>query len=271
MPTPSGGFRILAEPGPIVAAAIHGGHARRAAIAAHMALDQESRLREEDPHTADWVVIGDTQIVVERSRFEVDLNRPRASAVYQTPAESWGLRVWRDRLPPRELAISLAAYDDFYTAVRRCMEDLLHEHDRLVVLDLHSYNHRRDGPHLPPADQRDNPDVNVGTGTLADPSPWRPLIDGFVADLSGLDCAGRQLDVRENIKFRGGHFARWLHDSFPNRVCCLSVEVKKFFMDEWTGQLNQYDHASILAALRCTLPRLRRFLAGHRDGEDTET
>ena len=30
-----------------------------------------------------------------RSRFEVDLNRPREEAVYRVPEDCWGLDVWR--------------------------------------------------------------------------------------------------------------------------------------------------------------------------------
>ena len=74
---------------PLVATAIHNGHAVRQEIASLFALDEMDRLREEDPFTAHWVTIADTQIVAWRSRFEVDLNRPRKKAVYLTPDDAW--------------------------------------------------------------------------------------------------------------------------------------------------------------------------------------
>jgi hypothetical protein len=63
------------------------------------------------------------------------------------------------------------------------------------------------------------------------------------------DYLGRRLDVRENVKFFGGQLARWIHDSFPHSVCALAIEVKKFFMNEWTGKLDSTQHHAIGQAL----------------------
>ena len=41
---------------PLVAAAIHHGHAVREEVAALLALPEADRLREEDPFTGDWTV-----------------------------------------------------------------------------------------------------------------------------------------------------------------------------------------------------------------------
>lgn len=49
---------------------------------------------------------------------------------------------------------------------RRPLRDLGEEYGRFLVLDLHSYNHRRAGPNAPPADPERNPEVNIGTGTM---------------------------------------------------------------------------------------------------------
>src|ERR1051325_5929866 len=81
---------------PLVAAAIHNGHGVRSEVAERLTLDASQRLREEDPFTGEWTALAETQIVVFRSRFEVDLNRPRAQAVYLDPADAWGLQVWND-------------------------------------------------------------------------------------------------------------------------------------------------------------------------------
>jgi hypothetical protein len=47
-----------------------------------------------------------------------------------------------------------------------------------VVFDLHTYNHRREGPDTPPAEEVGNPEVNLGTGTM-DRRKWAPIIDRF--------------------------------------------------------------------------------------------
>src|SRR5438105_214569 len=104
--------------GPLVACAIHDGHAVRPDVAACLRLDATQRQYEEDPYTAAWTEIAPTRIVARRSRFEVDFNRPREKAVYITPADAWGLNIWRCTPPAEMVAQSLCAYDDFYAHLR---------------------------------------------------------------------------------------------------------------------------------------------------------
>jgi hypothetical protein len=148
---------------------------------------------------------------------------------------------------------SLAQYDAFYAEVKQVFTDLEQRFGRFVVFDLHSYNHRREGPDGPPADPIKNPEINIGTGTM-NRERWAPLVDRFMADLQKFDFLGRHLDVRENIKFRGGHFARWTHHTFPKSGCVLAIEFKKFFMDEWTGEPDQTHLETIRRALQSTMP-----------------
>jgi N-formylglutamate amidohydrolase len=183
--------------GPIVATAIHDGHALRADVAAGLALDEATRLREEDPHTGRIAAMVPTRMVVTRSRFEIDLNRSRDQAVYACAADAWGLEVWRDDAPlPDVVARSLGVYDEFYATLERVLRERERTYGRFVVLDVHSYNHCRDGAGCA-ADPAANPEVNVGTGSV-ERTRWGRLVDRFIADL-----AGQGLDVRENIKFRG--------------------------------------------------------------------
>jgi len=239
--------------GPLVATAIHDGHQLRKDVAEIMALSEDERLREEDPFTAEWTSIGNTQIVGLRSRFEVDLNRPREKAVYQKPEDAWGLKVWKTK-PNRELiSWSLAEYDAFYREVFNIFTEIEKQFGFFVVFDLHSYNHLREGPDMPPADPVANPEVNIGTGTM-DRSKWADLIDRFIFDLSSFNYNSRKLDVRENIKFKGGQFSRWIHQSFPDSACSISIEFKKFFMDEWSGKPDTQQLKEISLALQSTLP-----------------
>jgi N-formylglutamate amidohydrolase len=234
--------------GPLVAAAIHSGHAVRSELADLLALGEAERRYEEDPFTDAWASVAPTRIVLFRSRFELDLNRPREKAVYRQPEDAWGLRVWKRRLPGAVVERSLAQYDAFYRQVRFLLEGLVERFGRVVVFDLHTYNHRRLGADAPAADPQQNPEVNVGTGTM-DRRRWGPVVDRFVAELGDFDFLGRRLDVRENVKFQGGHFSRWIHRTFPHSVCSLAVEVKKFFMDEWTGEVETEPHRAVEQAL----------------------
>ncbi len=238
---------------PIVATAIHDGHGLRDEVAAAILLGEADRLREEDPYTGIWTSVVTTQMVARRSRFEVDLNRPRDMAVYRTPEAAWGLKVWDGELPADIAERSLQEYDAFYEEADRIFSELHRRYGRFVVLDLHTYNYRRGGPDAPPEDPKLNPEVNVGTGSL-DRERWGPLVDRFMSDLTEHEFLGRHLDVRENVRFQGGYLSRWVHENYPESGCCLAVEFKKFFMDEWTGQLSSEEYEAIPQALEATLP-----------------
>jgi len=228
-------WQVTEGTGPLVALAVHDGHAVRPEVAAHLLLDGETRLREEDPYTGQWTSVAPTRIVVSRSRFEVDLNRPRERAVYREPGDAWGLDLWRGRLPDEVVERSLTQYDEFYATLRGVLERAVSRSGNFVVYDLHSYNHKREGTSAPPADSEANPQVNVGTGSM-DRERWAPVVDRFMDELRAWPFPGGKLDVRENVKFRGGHVSRWVHEMFPDTGCALAIEFKKFFMDEWTGE-----------------------------------
>ena len=132
--------------------------------------------------------------------------------------------------------------------LHRLLERLVARHGKVVVFDLHSYNHIRGGAGGIPAEPAGNPEVNLGTGTMAR-SQWSPIVDRWLEVMRSCDYFGRRLDVRENVKFFGGQVPRWIHENFPRTVCALAVEVKKFFMNEWTGELDSAQHRAIGEAL----------------------
>jgi N-formylglutamate deformylase len=238
--------------GPLIAVALHDGHAVRDELAPLLALDEAARLREEDPHTGAWTDIAATRIIARRSRFELDLNRPREKAVYRTPEDAWGLKVWREAIPEEIIARSLAAYDAFYESAREVLSSIEKRFGSFVVFDLHTYNHRRGGPDAPPDDAMLNPQINVGTGTM-NRLRWAALVERFMDDLRAYPFPGGRLDVRENVRFRGGQFVRWVHETFPDSGCGLAIEVKKFFMDEWTGRPEPALVDAVRDALRSTV------------------
>jgi N-formylglutamate amidohydrolase len=217
-----------------------------------MALSRTERLREEDPFTGIWTTVAPTRLIGLHSRFEVDFNRPRDKAVYLTPDDAWGLRVWKEAPSAECVERSLAIHDAFYDEVRSLLDQTVRRYQRVVVLDLHTYNHLREGPNGTTADPVENPEVNIGTGTM-DRNRWASIVDRFIVNLRNFDFRGRNLDVRENVKFRGGFFPTWIHEHYPESVCVLSVEFKKFFMDEWTGEPDRLQLRAIERALKSTV------------------
>jgi len=255
-------FAVDDAASPLVATAIHAGHDLRAEVAERIALDEPARLRQEDPWTDRIIAPAPARVVVNRSRFEVDLNRERDDAVYRLSDETWGHDVWTAPLPEDLVRRSLAVYDDFY-------DDLAARLDRLaargpfVVLDVHSYNHRREGPEAPPAPAEENPAVNVGTGSL-DRERWAPVVDTLIETLGGTEVRGEPLDVRENVRFEGANLASWVHERYPERGCALALEFKKTFMDEWSGRVDEQHLDDLTAAVASTVPAIVDAVAGER-------
>jgi hypothetical protein len=222
--------------GPIVATAIHDGNHLRADVAAAMKLGDGDRLREEDPFTGQAVVDVPTHIIVHRSRFEFDLNRAHDGAVYETPDQAWGLDVWHQRPDPALVDASLAIHAAYYRMLGELLDAISAEHEQFVLIDVHSYNHRRDGPDGATTPQYDAPDVNIGTSSMPR-EHWAFLMDPLLDAMRTFDFNGRRLDVRENVAFQGkGEQTRFVHERYPNRGCAIALEFKKFFMDEWSGQ-----------------------------------
>jgi N-formylglutamate amidohydrolase len=238
----------------LVALAVHDGHDLRPEVAEWISLDEATRRREEDPFTGNWTTLAPNWGIVHRSRFEVDVNRPREGAVYRRPADAWGLDVWRPGVPAGVWARSLDLYDGFYAQLRDLLDSVAARHPRFVVLDLHTYNQVRDGASTH-VDAQANPEVNIGTGTM-NRTLWNGVVDRFIADLRNFDFLGRRLDVRENVRFQGGYIPRWIHANYPQQCCAIAVEVRKFFMDEWSGVCDEVQYAAVYEALAATVPGL---------------
>jgi hypothetical protein len=223
-------------PGPVVATAIHDGHFVGTAALAEMALEEAGRLREEDPFTGEALKDLPTYTIACRSRFEVDLNRAREVAIYRTPEQSWGLRVWRGEPSEAVCREALAYHEAYYAHIAALLDDVARLHSKFVLLDVHSYNHRRDGAEAAPMPQNDAPDINIGTFSMPR-EDWAFLLDPLIEALREYDFAGRKLDVRENVAFQGkGEQTRFVHDRYPGNGCAIALEFKKIYMDEWTGE-----------------------------------
>jgi hypothetical protein len=236
--------------GPVLATAIHDGHDLRPDIADAMKLTEMDRLREEDPFTGQAVLDVPTHIIAHRSRFEFDLNRGEDEAVYRTPEQAWGLDLWKEPLQPGAVAQSLAIHAAYYAMLAQLLDGIANEHRRFVLIDVHSYNHRRDGPGKGATPQEKAPDINIGTFSMPR-ERWAGLVDPLMDAMRSFDFNGRRLDVRENVAFEGkGEQTRFVHERYPEQGCAIALEFKKFFMDEWSG-----------APDPCELEAMRRFIA----------
>ena len=251
---------IETDHSPIVVTALHCGHELRSDLKDNMALDESERLREEDPFTDIFTEIIKNRIVDSHTRFEVDFNRPRDKTVYKYPDDAWGLHIWHTALSKSEIQKSLSSYDLFYKELKTYFSNIIKEYGYVVVLDIHSYNHRRSGSDAPYDDPLLNPDINVGTKTLKNMQKWYHLIDRVIEEMRAYDYLGRHLDVRENVKFYGGYFAQWIHENFYPNACVLSIEFKKFFMDEWSGKADMKQIEEVKKMLKTIMPAIEEEL-----------
>ena len=243
----------------VLATAIHAGHDLRPEIEAQMSLAEATRTREEDPATDRIAAAVPGHVIVHRSRFEVDVNRAVRRRL-PTTRRRVGPRCVASSSRRRRHPRSRSEHDVFYATVRGPSRTC-RARAPFVVLDVHSYNHRA----LDPTPRR-RPCKRTRTSTWArEPSTGHGSAQRPIA--SSPSSARRRCTaathVRENVRFRGGYFSRWVHEQFPGRGCALAIEFKKTFMDEWAGVVDD-DHVSQLgAALRATLPTLTQALAEH--------
>src|SRR5690606_33127718 len=109
----------------LIATAVHNGHGLRPEVADIMILDEATRRREEDPHTGLLASYLGSYVTVERSRFEVDLNRPPDEAVYVLPEDSWDLAVWKETPSPDLVDRSRQQHADFYRSLGEVLDQLV--------------------------------------------------------------------------------------------------------------------------------------------------
>ncbi len=253
---------------PFMALAVHNGHRVHPDLTKRMAVDEKTRFRFESPYTRFWTAIADTSITVNISRFEVDMDREPSRALYRAPDDAWGLDVWKEPPGPAADEHSMQEYDLFYKVLYRACAKLKKEFGRFFVFDLQTYNHRPNGPKEPPVDPIQCPDIDVGTGGL-NRDHWGNLLERFIGDLRSYNFHGRHLDVRENVTFHGGQVARYIQETFEDSGCVLSLRVKKFFMDEWTGVPDWAQLAGVREALRSTIPGVLEAVTGRADAHLT--
>ncbi|MET3925307.1 N-formylglutamate amidohydrolase [Devosia sp. 2618] len=245
---------------PIIGTAIHNGHAVRDELASLMALGESGRLREEDPFTEYFIRDVPNRVIFHRSRFEIDLNRARDGAVYLTPEQAWGLQVWQQQPSAELVERSLHSHDSYYAMLSQLLSGIEVEFGSFVVLDIHSYNHRRAGPDAAATTEAEAPVINIGTFSM-DRERWAGVLDPFMDSMRSFQFRGQGMDVRENIAFDGrGEQTRFIHERFPLTGCAIAIEFKKVFMDEWTGEPDQETLIAFRRMIKESLPVLEQSL-----------
>ena len=92
--------------------------------------------------------------------------------------------------PAEEIERSLAVHDEYYAMLRQVLEGLQQRHGRFVVLDIHSYNHRRDGPGSAASEPSGAPEINIGTFSM-DRKRWAHVVEPFMETLRAFEFRGR--------------------------------------------------------------------------------
>lgn len=248
---------------PLIGTAIHNGHLVRSDLKTLMELDEAGRLREEDPFTEYTIRDIPNRVVFHRSRFEIDLNRALDGAVYLTPEQAWGLEVWAQAPSDQQVSASLRIHDAYYAMMAQMLSEIEAQFGSFVLLDMHSYNHRRAGPDSEPSNPDGAPVINIGTSSM-DRARWGDVLDPFIESLRSFQFRGASMDVRENVAFQGkGEQTRFVHENFPLSGCAIAVEFKKVFMDEWTGEPDLGALVDLRRMVAESLPVLAASLRAH--------
>ena len=227
-------YRINNNDSPFWTFAIHNGHLIGNELAEYIALSDAERFREEDPYTAKIADLPVNQLIVETSRFQLDLNRNIENAVYLHPDQAWGLHVFRANLPSSYLLELYKQHQSVYYTIERHLSSTIKKFGYFIILDIHSYNSKRVNT-FQDVDTEANPQINLGT--YYNQPKWRDVIDEFMNSLKMLTIDNKEIDVRENVKFMGGNLAQHIINQYGELGCVISIEFRKDFMDEWSGEV----------------------------------
>ncbi len=228
-------FNFL-RPAACAGLAIHAGSRIREDLRGAFALSKAERRYEEDPATDRFLEGFPLQIIGRDSRYEYDINRERSRAIYRTPEDAWGSKVWERPLTPEERERSLAKYDEFHRLLDLTAGYLTGRNRTGIIFDLHSYNYQREESLPWYLDKK--PAVNLGTKPV-NRALFGGLIDGFLDRLREIEIGGRPLPTAENDVFQGGWVSKRLSAEHYDRLLVLTVEFKKIFMDEKTGVIDE--------------------------------
>lgn len=211
--------------------AIHDGHHISSELSPFLLLTDQQRLREEDPFTATIAELPTNHFFVATSRFQLDLNRNHRDCIYLQPAQAWGLKVY-NHLPKKYIKKLYTEYVHIYELLDEHIKMTIEKFGYFIILDFHSYNAKRDGQNES-MDMVKNPQINLGT--FYNDKKWIRFIADYISFVKNQTLCNSPIDIRENIKFKGGNLAQHIISNFGDFGCVLSIEFRKDFMDEWSN------------------------------------
>lgn len=247
-------------PTPFIGTAIHYAGEVRPDIRDKVKLDRTAAYYEEDPETHRFLSPFLHTLTPNQSRFEFDINRPPDTTIYTKPSLAWGLDVWKTPLNQFEREFSLEKWYEFHTMVDCAVEDAIERFGRAIVFDFHSYNYQRNDYVDWRTDEK--PVINIGTRHLALDADGRELVDWFLGDMKKHTVDGEECLVEENGVFYGGYLNRRLSHLYGPKVITLSVEYKKVYMDERTGEIHEDILGDLVAQMNETVGRLAERVGG---------
>lgn len=238
---------------PLIANVSHAGHRVREEIQAKMLIEESQRLVEEDVGVDLFLDSFPIQIIALDSRYEYDVNRPRERAVYLKPFQSWGKRVWQQPPTKEELAFSLEKYDEFHDVVEFVVSFMQKVFGSTLVFDLHSYNHQR-----PSSAGKSTPSFDLVL-LDEDRKAHQATIAFLKTQLQAIQTPEGLATVQENAIFeKDGAVAERLRPFLP-KVLTLPIEIKKFYVDERTGEVFPEVVRSLQASLNEIFPKVFDF------------
>ncbi|MCB0762377.1 MAG: flavohemoglobin expression-modulating QEGLA motif protein [Flavobacteriales bacterium] len=217
-------FRIkIRDYVPYVCTAIHDGGNFRDELKLKTALSDYERWYEEDPHTADFISSLPIVLVGMDSRFEYDLNREPATAVYK---DAWGKKVWSKPLTKSERERSLKKHANYYRVTEALVGKLEELFDGCVVYDMHSYNYKRW--------DREVPVFNIGTERINN-EKFGAIAESWRQELDNIEIPDIPSEAHINDVFYGrGYNLQFITERF-DKTLVLATEVSKIYCDELTG------------------------------------
>lgn len=223
---------------PVVGTAIHDGHRLRPALQSLCRLDEIERWQEEDPFTSSMIEALPITLVGLDSRYEYDLNRPPAEAIY---TQAWGKKVWRSPLTRQAKARSLDKHAKYYRVLDALLSELTRRFEGAVVYDLHSFNRNRW--------DRPVPTFNLGWDLL-DEERYGTVCTSLVDALQRVEWPADIPPIAaSNDVFLGhGYQCRWVSEKHPS-VANLALEVAKVYCNEEDGTV----YPAVLEALSAGL------------------
>lgn len=226
-----------------ICAAVHDGHQFRKELWENCIHTEYERWYEEDPATKQMIASHPIVIAGCDSRFEYDLNRDPANAIYE---DAWGKQLWKEPLSKQEKDFSLRKHQNFYSVVHELVHKIESKYGAAIVYDMHSYNWKRW--------DRDVPIVNLGTKNI-DNKRFGSFASSWCDSLSNIKLPyNTQTTAAINDTFQGnGYFLKYITNHFKNALV-LATEFSKIYCDEMKYVLYPEVVQSIEKELQVRIP-----------------